>query len=188
ELLRLHRTGLAVAFLACGTANAADFALPILGYVNGRMPGSIFRVYGTPGAAVTSPAAVSDLSVRQMVLAPAGNHALAAVDPHGDVMVLRMDDGARAIQAVPDLAPAPDAIVFSPGGASAALYYKAEQVIRVVSGLPDTALVQRVVSVSGSEAGAIAVSDDGASLLAAFPATGSASLFTAGGSFGVPVP
>jgi hypothetical protein len=112
------------------------------------------------------------------------DYVLAAGGDDSRVFVLKNAGGVVTSRAI-DLPAAPELIVISPAGSSAAIYYARNNLIYVVTGLPDSPLTDRTVSMA-AERGSLsyaAISDDGQVVLAAVETRTSRRLFVESSGF-----
>jgi DNA-binding beta-propeller fold protein YncE len=128
-----------------------------------------------PGASQLGDLLDLGLDIRSLVASPRQGYALATSGENRTVIELKEADGKPAARELPGVAPGPDRIVMSPRGTAAAFYYADANKVHIISGLPDrpAAVFSVDLPVSGSFAGAMAVSDDGVAVLIA-PAEGMA--------------
>ena len=151
--------------LACclGAAASVNSAFgqvraPQLGWVP---DGSGIRpVYGLPAAAAVGAPVPSDLNFSQIAASPARDYVLVSDAATGAVFVYSADHGLVPLDGAGS---APDSLVLSPNGTSAALWFSSLNRVQVVTGLPDAPAIRQVdAPFAGSAPGALAVSDDGA--------------------------
>jgi hypothetical protein len=121
-------------------------------------------VYGIPAAAAIGAAVPADQDFSRIAASPAGNYVLVSAGPAsaqpGLVSIYTPDHGLRPLDGAGG---APDAVVLSPRGSSAALWFSSTNQVQVVTGLPDAPAIRQLdASFLGSAPGALAVSDDGA--------------------------
>ena len=134
---------------------------PVLGFVVDAAHGAVRPLLGVPGSAVIAPASA---------VAPA----LAVAASAQDIVVGVEAETGKAVLISPtgrsdlNLPAAPTRIAISPQARSAALYYPDAAKIRLVSGLPRNPRLAGEVDVPGDPS-LMAVSDDGARVLAVLP-------------------
>ena len=152
------RTILAACWLGAATAALAQVGAPQLGWVP---DGTRIRpVYGIPAAATVGAPIPADQDFSQIAASPAGDYVLVSVADGGRVSIYTPEHGLIPLAGVGG---APDVVVLSPRGSSAALWFSSVNQAQVVTGLPDAPAIRQVdASFLGSAPGALAVSDDGA--------------------------
>ena len=141
---------------------------PSLGLMFDSTSAAIRPILGIPGAATLGAPLNAGLAVGQAVVAPHGDFALVvAKDDFSLVVVLA--SGGVVQNFAPAMGEAPDLISFSPGGSSAALYYRASGRLLVLGGLRSQTpqAVEADASSLPAAASLVAVSEDAASLLLA---------------------
>lgn len=136
----------------------AQVGAPQLGWVP---DGTRIRpVYGIPAAAVVGAPIPADQDFSQIAPSPARNYVLVSAADTGTVSIYTLEHGLIRIEGAGG---APDSIVLSPRGSSAALWFSSLNQVQVITGLPDAPAIRQVdVSFLESAPGALAVSDDGA--------------------------
>ncbi len=167
---------LAVLFLTgsalCWAQSAGRLRGPVVGYLPEEGYAGIRPIRGVPGAAVAGEPMTVPEGVSRVRPAPAHRYALAEFADASAPAVLDLEGDSAPGRIAGVLARA-DLVAFSPTGRSAALYSSGEGRLQVVTGLPEAPKMARELAVPG--AAAIAVSDDGSSVLAA-DAAGAVSL------------
>jgi len=149
--------------------NAAQgFDTPVLGFVIGAEQGELRLLLGIPGAlAMGDPLAVPT-GIRNLFFAPNQSYALLALKA-GGFLGLMTFQGAEvgAVVAICGAMPQPDIVAFSPSASTAAFYSRAEALLQVITGLPGSPQLVRVVAGSDlpDEPRYLAVADDGVTLL-----------------------
>ena len=136
----------------------AQVGAPQLGWVP---DGTGFRpVYGMPAAAAVGAPVPFDKNFSQMAASQARDYVLVSAADTGAVSIYTLEHGLVALDGALS---APDSIVLSPGGSSAALWFASLNRLQIVTGLPDAPAIRQLdVPFAGSAPGALAVSDDGA--------------------------
>lgn len=170
--IRVHSRltpGLGIAILLCQPGEVR-----CQGVIGGSTLGFVFdsgrhqlrSVLGMPGAAFIGEALSAEREISGAVISPQQNYALVTSDDRLGLVRLSAVRIPLAIEPVSDRAP--DAIALSPTGAAAALFYAADNCAEVLTGLPDAPAVLRRACFSGfaGSLSALAVSDDGAAVLA----------------------
>jgi len=171
------------AVFSVGLAFAADNAVPalggpLLGLVFDPAAGSLRPIRGIPGTAIAGEALRLGLAISRAEISPTGDAALAVKAGDSSVALVHASGGDWVADSLGGVQPAPDRMVFSPGGVAAALYYAAGRV-QLVTGLPGAANVAGEIDVSGLPAPvtAMAVNDAGSFLLMAAGQAESVSLY-----------
>lgn len=148
------------------TAAWAQVGAPVLGLLPDR--GQIHPVNGIAASASIAPALDFGVQFLQAAIAPRQNFAL--VSAASGAVLLAYPNGTTALLA--GLSANPDAIVLSPLGSAAVLWFASPRLLEIVSGLPGAPVVRQVNAtfLSGASSNenssdvpsALAVSDDGA--------------------------
>ena len=149
-----------------------------LGFVFDARTSALRPLLGIPGAAMLGKPLDAGIGITRAIVSPQQNYAL-AVTASGS-MIVRLSP-LRDIPSVSALAAnieATDVIALSPNGSRVAIYSAQENSIRIATGLPDAAGWSRARSTSGipGQLRLLAVSNDGAALVAAFSSDGADSL------------
>lgn len=148
--------------------NAAQgMQTPVLGFVNSAEQGELRLLLGIPGASALGEPLAIPAGLRDLFFAPNQSYALLA--PKADSFLgLMTFQGAEegAVVSICGAIPQPDIVAFSPGGSTAALYSRAKGRLQVITGLPDSPQLVRVVLGSDlpDEVRYLAVADDGVTL------------------------
>lgn len=141
---------------------------PQLGYVFDSAKGELRPILGIPGAAVLGQALTAGIELRKVAISPRQDYALAVAGEHNQAMVFAMGQSTLTPVMVRGADRGADQIVISAGGLAAALYYQNASRIEVVTGLPAAPKVSSEIYLeAGQELTAIAVGDDGHTVLAA---------------------
>jgi len=126
------------------------------------------RIWGIPGSAMAGENLDLGFSVANATFSSAQDYALVTAGD-GSVNLVRLSETGFAVQPIAALPATPDRIIVSPSGQAAAVAYGAS--ITILTGLPDS--VDHVQEIDASmlprAPAAIAISDDGAVLLASVP-------------------
>lgn len=143
---------------------------PMLGYVWDSRQESIRPVLGIAGSSTLGKAVTLEFAVKRSAISPGQDFALALGGAERTpywVDLRAVDAVAKRIENTPEKA---DRIVLSTRGTAAAILYLEPVKLVIIGGLPLTPEVRREIdlSVEGPPA-ALAVSDDGAVALAAYP-------------------
>ncbi len=157
-------TGLLVAILCvCGAAQTAPAINgPLLGFVADKEGATIWPLLGILGASVPGPPLVLPQDIRDAVISPRHDYALAIAGTNAQVVLVDLTVANATINPVPGVRPQSTLISLSPTGAAAALFEKQSRQIQLVSGLPSAPQVVREfdASILPGEVLGIAVSDD----------------------------
>ncbi|HEX4770957.1 MAG TPA: hypothetical protein VH351_09020 [Bryobacteraceae bacterium] len=146
---------------------AHSVGTPVLGFVAPTSGGSLTPVMGIPGASRLGPVLPAAGS-SALYVAPRGAYVLAS-EPGASVSIASLRPGALqfGLQQTPISAAlvAPDLIVFSPTGSSAALYSKSAGIVQVLLGLPNSPHVGQSFP-TAAVLSQLGVSDDGEAVFA----------------------
>ena len=158
---------------AAPTSGDADNAAqgmqtPVLGFASGAEPGELRLLLGIPGASALGEPLAIPAGLRNFFFAPNQSYALLAPLSGGFLGLLTFQgaEGGTAVS-ICGAIPQPDIVAFSPGSSTAALYSKAEGRLQVITGLPDSPQLARIIPESDlpDEVRYLAVADDGMTLL-----------------------
>ena len=152
---------------------------PTMGLVFDSSHSALRPIRGIPGAATLGDTVNPGFPLASATVSPRQDFALALRADDSSVVLVRAG-GASA--AVPGARPAPALMVFSPAGATAALYDSGAGRVQVLTGLPDAAAVQSDVDISAlaGPVAALAVDDAGTSLFLAAGAADTVALYRIG--------
>lgn len=140
---------------------------PRLGFVFDHTTKSVRPILGIPGAATLGQPLESGLDLRKIAISPMQDYVLATEGEHNQVVVLATNRTPMVAVAVQGADHGPDQLSISTGGTAAALYYKGGNHVLVVSGLPAAPKISaRLYLSAGQVPSALAISDDGETLLA----------------------
>jgi hypothetical protein len=141
---------------------------PSLGLMFDSSSAVIRPILGIPGAATLGAPLNAGFAVGQAVVAPGADFALVVAKDDFSLAVVR-GSGEVLQNFTPAMGEAPDLISFSPGGSSAALYYRASGRLLVLAGLRSEAPQSAEADASSLPAAPslVAVSENAASLLLA---------------------
>jgi DNA-binding beta-propeller fold protein YncE len=139
---------------------------PRLGVVFDSAQKALRPILGIPGAATLGQPVGGGLGLRKIAISQ--SFVLATQGEHNQVVVLSLTQTPLTAVVVPGADRGPDELVLSAGGQAAVLYYKKERnLIQVLSGLPASPKVSAELYLSaGQSPSALAVSDDGKTVLA----------------------
>lgn len=139
-------------------------ATPALGYVFDPSLSGIRAVRGIPGAAVLADVVDTGLEFTSAEVSPSQDFALAVSASDRRVRLIRWSYGqAPAVTLLTDAMTAPGRLIFSPSGSAALLEDPESGRMQVVTGMPESPVVQEISSAASS---AMAVADNGAIALA----------------------
>jgi hypothetical protein len=143
---------------------------PTLGIIFDPMAHAIRPIWGIPGSATAGPPVDVGFPLAAGMISPSQDYAL-VVAGDGSMSVVTFPPTGPSVQPIPDIAGAPDRIVMSPGGQSAALYYSSSTSAQILTNLPNSPQMGRQVDLSTlpNAPDVIAISDDGSLLLAGVP-------------------
>jgi hypothetical protein len=151
-------------------AQTGTFSGPVAGYVFDSSSHSLRPVLGIPGSATVGAPIDAGYSFANAYVAPRQD-SFFGVASDGSTHWFSIAAGALHETAIDGLTAAPDRVVFSPSGTAAALYANGQA--QIVKGLPGAPALAGSVAFTQSDprhgrhtAPALAVSDDGAYLLA----------------------
>lgn len=140
---------------------------PRLGFVFDHTTKSVRPILGIPGAATLGQPVESGLDLRKIAISPMQDYVLATEGEHNQVVVLATNHTPMVAVAVQGADHGPDQLSISAGGTAAALYYKGGNHVLAVSGLPAAPKISaRLYLSAGQVLSALAISDDGETLLA----------------------
>jgi len=153
----LRRIILGSWLLGAAGAAMAQIDVPQLGWVP---DGTRIRpVYGIPASASIG-ATLATQDFMRVAASASRNYVLVCATDTGIVSVYQPDTGLTPVYGA---GIAPDSIVLSPGGSSAALWFNSINQVQIVTGLPEAPSIRQLdASFLGSSPDALALSDDGA--------------------------
>jgi len=141
---------------------------PVLGFVSSAGTGELRSLVGIPGASALGEPLAVPTGVLSVYFAPGQSYALLAPKT-GNSLGLMTFQGVdeQAVVPVCGAIRQPDIVAFSPGASTAALYSKTEGRLQVVTGLPDSPQLARVIPGSDlpDEVRFLAIADDGVTLV-----------------------
>jgi len=139
---------------------------PVMGFVS---TGAQLRpLLGIPGASALGEPFALPAGVMSVHFEPNQDYALLSPAAGGFIGIMTFQGkGEGAVTSICGAIPQPDIVAFSPGGAVAALYSKKEERLQVITGLPNSPELARVIPASDlpDEPRFLAVGDDGVTLL-----------------------
>jgi WD40 repeat protein len=163
---RMHPVLAVVLITSCvafNVARAESIAGPLLGFVRDSAGAAIRPVIGIPGAAGVADTLHFDVEIRDAVISPNQDYAMAVRGEDGSVVVINLKTDPPTLTPVNGSDAKPSVIAISPTGAVAAVYDAASRRVEVIGHLPQAPdVVQEfdLTEISGRVTG-IAVSDDG---------------------------
>jgi hypothetical protein len=162
---RLVGTAFLIGFLT-GNTCAQDQSIisrPILGFTVGLTGDSISPILGVAGASVLDQHLDLGIEIRNAVISPEHNYALAERSEDMRIVVVRLLEDAPAIVELPGLHTGPSLLAISPSGTAAAFLNRDSGFLQTFRGVPDfpQMVYEFDTSVVPGEATAIAVNDDG---------------------------
>jgi hypothetical protein len=163
-LQRLSGTAILIGlFTGCVWAQEQSFSRPVLGFTVDQTSSSISPILGVVGASVVDQRLDFGFEIRNSVISPEHNYALALRSEDQKILVFNPLESPTVLEVAPELHPGPGLIAISPKGTAAAFLNHASGFLQVFSGMPN--LPEKVyefdTSVIPGEATALAVSDDG---------------------------
>jgi hypothetical protein len=157
-------TGLLVAILCVSGAAQTAPAIngPSLAFVADKEGATIWPLLGILGASVPGPPLVLPQDIRDAVISPRHDYALAIAGTNAKVVLVDLTVANPTINPVPGVRPQSTLLSLSPTGAAAALFEKQTRQLQLVLGLPAAPQVVREFDASTlpGEVLGIAVSDD----------------------------
>ena len=178
----VHSLQLAVMMSAalCPCAPADDgvkIGGAVLGFVFDGDAKALRAILGVPGSSLLSDPLSLNHPINKAVTASQRDYGI-AVTPETDLVQITNLNGAASIQPLASGVLPDDSIRLSPSGTVAAIYRSASGHIQVFTGFPDAPVLAGEADVSSLPGSltALAVSDDGAAVLAGFSGTDSGSV------------
>lgn len=142
----------------------ARVGTPLVGYVQDAKSRAVRPVYGIPGASLVGEPLGLPFAVDRLAVSPRQDYLIAADNDDGGIWVVIPRDSGIETRLLADL-PAGAEIFLSPAGTAAVFRGTAE--MQVYTGMPDGKLARRISSGLLDSSGPLAVTDDGALVLAA---------------------
>jgi hypothetical protein len=160
--IRSTVVGMAFAWAVWAQTQSSGIGVPVLGYVHDAGISAVRPLYGIPGASLLGNPYDLPWPVTAMAAAP--GHALVLAGDGSGAWLVR-DGAAVAISGLPAQ---PTDLALSPSGSAAVFRNREWNRIDIVTGLPDQPRLSRSLDAhTVSLEGLLAISDDGALLLAA---------------------
>jgi hypothetical protein len=152
---------------------------PVLGFVFDREAAGLRPIVGVPGAATIAAPLDLGITISFAVVSPQQDFALALAGEDNHIVGLGLGPAGIVVRSITGLSPQADKIAFGPAGKSAALFYSAERRIAILTGLPNSPNVVSNIDVStlAGTLTALAVRDDGATVLVGLSEGETGSLF-----------
>ncbi len=159
-----------IAFAASLPGQTSALSGPSLGFVFDSDAKGIRPILGIPGAASLGQPLDLGITVVKASVSAQEDYIL-AFSSDSSLLLVRSDNGVISTDTNVNVSGVPDLIAISPGGQSAALYYRQKASVQVLTGLPKSINVTQTVDISGlpNSLDTLAVTDDGQSVLAGFP-------------------
>jgi hypothetical protein len=159
----------------------------VLGYLFDSSSLSLRPLRGIPGASTLGNPLPLDFTPEWIEIAPRHEYALSREADSGRILAIDLRTPAPATLPLIAVSAGADRVFFSPLGKAAALYYRDEMQVRIVTGLPGETEPKTSIdlrSVPGVLT-ALAVSDDGETLVIAASQGDDGSVFAAGPGEGI---
>jgi len=139
------------------------FGTPSIGYVFEPEAQALRPILGTPGAALFGAKVERGMNVRRAWVSPRQSFALAEVEESRELMLLDLQQGSKAVKTLSALPTGADQVAVSPTGTAMAFYFRNDNRLQIVSGLPDSPEVSSGtdLAVLPGLLASLAVSDDG---------------------------
>ena len=158
--------------LVIGNASAQEqsFGRPILGFTVDTTGASISPILGVAGASILDKHLDFGFEIRNSVVSPEHNYALAERTEDEQILVLKVLEDVLTIAELPELRTGPSLIAISPRGTAVAFLNRAAGFVQTFRGMPDTPelVYQFDASLIPGVATAITVNDDGNVVLVNF--------------------
>ena len=166
--------------LAADESAAAHVDAPVLGYLFDPAAGAVRPLLGIPGASITaSPLATGARADAAAIAQDRGYALLIAAKTHR-VRLERFQGDQVTARSLPAIGTARRAWISASGG-TAALYRAADQTLSMLTGLPDAPASAGLIDIWDlGQPGALAVSDDGQYVAAAFSSAAGPAAFVLG--------
>jgi hypothetical protein len=144
---------------------SVSIRVPILGFLFDAQTRGIRSLFGGPEASMLSePLELG--AFKQIDAARRNNFGLAIIEGTNQPVVIDFTAQSNQIHAVPDLPSDADLFALSPSGVSAAVYYSNAGAVKGIKDLPYKAAVIRTGYLGTGQVRGLAISDDGATILA----------------------
>lgn len=141
---------------------------PSLGMVFDASVKGVRPIWGIPGASTLGQPLALGFAVSLAAVSPVQSYALVWSEDNGALSTVQLKDGAVNVSAVSGISTAPARIALSPNGAFAALYFKDQNAVQIISGLPSGAATGPRIDLSGLPAALtnLVINDAGDKVLA----------------------
>lgn len=185
--MKLRSIVIPIVALALGAVAPAQVTGPILGYVPDASASAVRPIWGIAGASVTGQVIDAGLAMSRVAISPRQDYWLAVAGADQHVVLAVPGRSGVTVSPLTDAGAGPDQIIVSPEGTAAALYFAGQSRVQVFTGLPAAAALSWTADLTPMAAapGALALSDDGLTLLAASENEGAAALYLLGPDGGV---
>src|SRR5437867_3169498 len=118
------------------TAQAESIRGPILGFTRDSAGRVIWPIIGVPGAAAFAGRLQLDAGIRNAIISPAQDYALAVRSDDGSVVVISLTADPPTLSPISGTHLNPDMMATSPTGSAAAVYDPETQIVQVIGQLP----------------------------------------------------
>src|SRR5262245_15405731 len=161
RLLRFFKWSSFLLLLLFNSASAESIYGPSLGFTRDTSGTAIWPIIGIPGAALLAKRLEFGGNIRDAVISPKQDYALAVRSDDGSVVVATLRTDPPTLITVLGTYSNPSLLAISPSGTSAAVYDGATGSFQVVRHLPESAEVIQETDLSGmpGRASAVALSD-----------------------------
>jgi DNA-binding beta-propeller fold protein YncE len=151
---------------------------PVLGFVFDARAHAVQPILGIPGASVLGAPLAFPFAIVDAAISPRQDYILVLTGQDHALRLLRPAQAGVLIRSIDGVMQGADRVFISPAGSALAIYHIADGLIQVVTGVPDSPTVQQELRRAnpGDVFRSVAISDDGAAVLAAGSETGSLSL------------
>jgi hypothetical protein len=142
---------------------------PILGFVEGSTRTTIQPIHGVLGASAVAQPIQIDTEIRNAIISPKHDYALATRNETGELLLMRLGPGSVTMNSVDGARYGASAIAISPAGNAAAIYGQ-DRSLQFFAGLPDAPQIIAEFDASDivGHLQFVALSDDGALALLNF--------------------
>jgi WD40 repeat protein len=162
-----------------------QIAGPRLGYVWDTNARALLPVDGVPGASILGRAVDMGMYIERAAVSQRAGSVLAIAGSDGGVYLFRTAAGPSGPQSIEGATAHVDRIALSPSGSAAALYSTSDNVLQVITGVPQQPTLAHSIAMIGLDR--MAISDDGSVMILA-ATDGSASLLATDSGKWSPIP
>jgi hypothetical protein len=157
---------------------------PVLGFVADASGGTIQPIIGVLGASVVGRPLALDFEIRNAVISPKQNFALATWGENAEVVLIRLGLDSATMMSLGAVRTGADLIAISPSGTAAAAYTHSNKVVRSITRLADAPEIVFEFDLSDIEGRLqrVSISDDGALALLNFTTVESSTLWAVNSS------